>query len=668
LKPGIIKGGEKMKKLIKSSKFWLCISLVLILVSMLATSFIQTNFGKVRVTKINIAAPEGQNVNALLFTPKQASKDNKLPLIITCHGSYNSKEMQAQNYVELSRRGFVVCTIDSYCHGLSSVENGDNGTVDNTERYTCMVHTLEYLMATLDYIDMEKIGLTGHSMGGFHCNDTVIHYLTREALGLGKNPISAVLNMGCETFHTYWGLFADAEKLDIDAIIAEDLHESGNVNIVSGDEPIPIDIDYGIVAGKYDEWFFADENGNPHHFLSQDRAKMFIEQVGVTPEGAIESGKYYQGEVNGKNHFRVIYQPEQIHPLNAFSYEGAHAASEFFYNSFGTPKGFEYIPPANQIWFIKELFNLLGLIGIFLFIVPFATQLIKIPYFNELHDDSVKPNNPGPRNTKGKIVYAVCYFINGLIPALLVMPVMFWWIGQGTAETWVSDIPHVWNRFFGQPNTNELSIWTALTALAIAAVLFISYKAYGKKAGQTVESLGLVIPKKQIFKTVLLALSIVSGIYVITFFADWLLTTDFRFWMLAVKVFNAQALVYALIYMLPFILFYIVNSAVVNGFNRIDSMKDWQSVAITCIGNVTGILIMIVIQYGTLISKGTLIWNPMRIFNLVPLVILIPVATIISRKLFRLTGNVYLGGVCMGIFYTIMIVANTMFRGSLFLG
>jgi hypothetical protein len=244
---------------------------------------------------------------------------------------------------------------------------------------------------------------------------------------------------------------------------------------------------------------------------------------------------------------------------------------------FGTPAGYNYIAPSNQVWFIKELFNLLGLIGIFIFIVPFAAILLKTPFFKELQAVDIRPANPGPSDTKGKLVFAA-------------------------------------------------------------------------------------------FKTVLLALSIITGIYVITFFADWAFATDFRFWVIAVKAFNPETLVYALIYMLPFILFYIVNSAVVNGFNRIDSLKGWRSIVFTCIGNVAGILIMIVIQYVTLISKGLLIWNPMRVFNLLPLVVLIPVATIISRKLFRLTGNIYLGGICMGIFYTIMIVANTMFRGSLFLG
>ena len=650
----------------KRSRICMMISIILILISILATSLIQTNFGKVEVTKINIATPEGQNVAALLYTPKDASAENKLPLIICCHGSYNSKEMQAQNYVELSRRGFVVCSIDSYCHGLSRVENGDNGTIDNTERYTCMVHTLEYLTSVLDYIDTDKIGLTGHSMGGFHCNDTVTYYLSREALTGEPNPISAVLNMGCETYHTYWGLYPDAERLDMDEMVKGNT-DSAKTAAEAG-EPVPIDIDYGIVAGKYDEWFFTDDNGNPHNFLSQERAKLFIEQVDVKVDGDVENGKYYYGKAGGEDHFRVIYQPKQIHPLNAFSHAGAHAAVEFFYNAFGTPAGHEKISPDNQVWFVKEMFNLLGYIGIFLFIVPCADLLLATPYFGTLKATQELPANASPRSKKEKIVFAAGYIVCAALPAILVMPVMFWWIGQGTKETWVSDIPHVWNHFFGQPNTNELSVWTGVTGILIALVMFLCYRVCGQKNGQTAQGLGLVIKPADIFKTVLLALSVITGIYMITFFADWAFNTDFRFWMLAVKAFNAQTLVYALIYMLPFVLFYIVNSAVVNGFNRIDCMKDWQSVALTCVGNVIGIFIMIIVEYGTIISKGVFIWNPMRIFNLFPLVVLIPVATILSRKLFRRTGNIYLGGILIGIFYTVMIVANTMFRGSLFLG
>lgn len=659
----------KTAKSSKSYKFWMSIALVLILISMIATSLIQSDFGNVRVSKIRIAAPEGQYVSAILYTPKDASADNKLPLVLVCHGSYNSKEMQAQNYVELSRQGFVVCTIDSYCHGLSSVENGDNGTVDSTDRYTCMIHTLEYLMATLDYIDMDKIGLEGHSMGGFHCNDTVTYYLTREYLGLGENPISAVLNMGCEPYHTYWGLYPSLERLDADSLVKGGVHE-GIETDDSELEAIPVDINYGLVAAYNDEWFWTNNEGNPHYYLSEDRAKLFVNQVGnmVAETEDVENGKYYYGEVNGEECFRVIYVPHQIHPLNSFSYAGAYDCVEFFYNAFGTPNGHEYIAPSNQVWFIKEIFNLMGLIGIFLFIVPCACMLMKTPYFSELEYAHELPANPGPKDKKGKFVFSFAYILCAVIPPVLVMPVMFWWIGQGTSETYVSDIPHVWNHFFGQPNTNELAVWTGIVGLLIALVMFAAYRIYGKKNGQTAKSLGLIIPKKQIFKTFLLAVSVISFVYIITFFADWAFTTDFRFWMISVKVFNAENLVYTLIYVLPFLLFYLINSAVVNGFNRIDSLKEWQSVALTCFGNVIGILLMIIIEYGVLDIKGSFVWNPMRIYNLFPLVVLIPVATILSRKLFKKTGNIYLGGILIGIFYTVMICANTMTRGSLFLG
>ena len=654
----------------KGYKFWLSLALVLIVISMLVTSTIASDFGKVRVTKINIAAAEQQTVNAVLYTPKDATADHKLPLILVCHGSYNSKEMQAQNYVELSRRGFVVCTIDSYCHGLSTVENGDNGTIDSTDRYTCMIHTLDYLLATLDYIDTDRIGLQGHSMGGFHCNDTVTHYLNQEYLGLGKNPISAVLNMGCEPYHIYWGLYPSLERLDADSLVKGGVHEDVDLDEVNTDDPIPVYIKYGLVAAYNDEWFWTNDEGNPHYYLSEDRAKLFVNQVGdmVGENEDVENGKYYYGQVDGQDTFRVIYVPNQIHPLNSFSYAGAYDCVEFFYNAFGVPNGHEYIEPSNQVWFVKELFNALGLIGIFMFIVAFAALMLKTPYFSELECKKPLPANPGPKDTKGKIIFAASLLVCTAIPPLLVMPVMFWWIGQGTVETYVSDIPHVWTHFFGQTNTNELAVWTGIVAVCIALVLFLGYKLYGKNAGQTAKSLGLVIPKNQIWKTIVLAVAVITGVYVITFFADWAFTTDFRFWMISVKVFTPENIVYTLIYMIPFLVFYLVNSAVVNGFNRIDSLKEWQSTAITCAGNVLGILVMILIEYGTLNSKGAFVWNPMRVYNLFPLVVLIPVASIISRKLYKKTGNIYLGGILMGLLYTIMTCANTMTRGSMFLG
>lgn len=96
----------------KSAKRVFCIALVLILVSCIFASLIQTDFGKVQITTVNIVTDSGSTLCGHLYRPKDATAENPLPGIVTCHGNYNNKEMQDVNAIELSRRGYVVLNVD----------------------------------------------------------------------------------------------------------------------------------------------------------------------------------------------------------------------------------------------------------------------------------------------------------------------------------------------------------------------------------------------------------------------------------------------------------------------------------------------------------------------------------------------------------------------------
>lgn len=86
----------------KKMKILLVISLVLCLLSGIGAHVLQTDFGQVEVEELRIPGSDGSVISGLLYRPKSASADNPLPLIITAHGSFNNKEMQDQNLIELS--------------------------------------------------------------------------------------------------------------------------------------------------------------------------------------------------------------------------------------------------------------------------------------------------------------------------------------------------------------------------------------------------------------------------------------------------------------------------------------------------------------------------------------------------------------------------------------
>lgn len=71
----------------------LSICLILILISCIGASLLQTDFGKVEVTEFSIPTDNGKWISGTLFRPKVASAENKVPLVITSHGYLNNNEI-----------------------------------------------------------------------------------------------------------------------------------------------------------------------------------------------------------------------------------------------------------------------------------------------------------------------------------------------------------------------------------------------------------------------------------------------------------------------------------------------------------------------------------------------------------------------------------------------
>ena len=106
--------------MMKKNSRWLALSLIMMLVSGIGASLIQTVGGSVAIKDMRWETSSGQMISALLFKPDTVTEENKAPAIIVSHGWWNNREMQAGNYVELARRGYVVVSIDMYGHGNSS--------------------------------------------------------------------------------------------------------------------------------------------------------------------------------------------------------------------------------------------------------------------------------------------------------------------------------------------------------------------------------------------------------------------------------------------------------------------------------------------------------------------------------------------------------------------
>ena len=609
-----------MERSKKKASVWLCIAIALMLVSMVFASCIQTSWGKVTVKDLRWETTMGIEMSGLLFVPDGVSAENKAPAIVVSHGMFNNREMQDANFVELARRGFVVLSMDMFSHGYS-----DN--VPNIGLVTTGMYEAVKMLSTIGYVDVTKIGITGHSLGGMSSNTAVA-----EDNAAPVQLISAVL-LNC----------ADATYADATTNAYINVYGSRNV---------------GIVAAQYDEFFMrqTDANGKqtaPRDYLKNSNAQSFL-YFGTDPAGKDlrTQGTVYTESVDGKDAMRVIYNPAIIHPWSHFSKQSTTDTIEFFDQALGAPNP---IPASNQVWQWKEFFNFVGLVGFAMFIVNFAILMASTPFFASIKKKEVAA--PRAFAKGGKLWFWGSISLAAIFGAVTYLPIL-----NNVGSFSMAKSPWTQSSPWG------IACWAAVTGVFAILSMLLSYHLHLKKNGATTESIGLKIGAKNLGKTVLLALIVVVVSYGCVFFADYFFKTDFRIWVLGVKAFDAKVLYTAVFpYLLLFSIYYIAASVAANSFNNNtlglkDGKREWVNTTVLAVFSAIPPLVLLAIQYITFFSTGFLAWDTgnMQIVWLFPVLVFLPVTTILSRKIFRETGNPYLPGIINGILVTLIACSNTL--------
>lgn len=682
----------------KKSLLWLIIALVVIFVSSMTGSLIQSRGGKIAVydlrnatnsgeitlkatynetnesgeseTKVvdYVETVKGKVVSGILFVPKEASKENKLPGVVLTHGYLNNRELQLPFAIELARRGFVVLTVDREGHGNYE----STGKISAMMATAGLYDSAKYLY-NLDYVDQSKIGITGHSMGGYTTAVTLaedakplevtVNKTQKATVLTGRNIIKAGLIQGWSTF----------------------IGAAPNVSV-------------GLLKANDDEFFFnsKDCNGNPtisRQFLQSQGAADFVKvKHGAGVPIDIKNGaKYVNGSIEevelGKTTsapFRVIYEADEIHPLNHWSIPSTANLIDFFYTSFGTPTNRAVIATSNQVWWVKEIFAFIGMLALLSLIFPAVSLLLTAPYFGSL---KVRTNKKV--NEDGTIAYEQLEMTPDFLDArtgslkhwydyiIYFVPAIVCTIFSGFTIKWfTTELGDRWfpnTQLFPQDTTNWVALWSMVCGLfALAIVLlgwltkYIIAKVQDKKGIEhdPVESplqVAHISSFHNVFKTLLLALIVVVGMFAIVFINWGIWKVDFRIWTLAFKVFNVpEMLPTAVRYFIFFFIFYLC-AGIANQTYRTKTLPEWASTAINAFFNVFGIILVIGIQYGTFKSSGYLWQDSMALGYIVvfPIIPILIFATIISRELYKKTGNVYLGSLINALLWTMVTISGT---------
>ena len=604
---------------IKSNKFlFICIGIIFI--ASFFASIVQTSFGSVNIQLKKLETDDGQTLVYDLYKPKSANSSNKVPFVVVVPGFQRSKEALSNIAIELSRRGFAVALIDPYAQGMSS---SSTTRFAATDQGYGMFPLVDYAYeGNFDFVDTNKIGSTGHSMGG---NAAIrgADYFGKEAIKLNtKSKLDSV--------------FVSGYVLTLRDNILKDSKSNMGISYALYDE--------GAFRNELKGWDAANMEIAPESLRVINNILEKDSQI-----DRVELGKYYGSKDN--NNLRVIFNEKLLHPFQPYNKEATANQINYFDRVFGFPNKLE---PNDQIWQFKELLTLINMVVSLIMLIPLTRTLLQINFFKKI----IKPIPDAlpVQSKRSKIVFWIIFIISASIACITFIPMV------DIAKVLFADAANrelTW--FFPQRMNNSVMLWAALNGTIGIVIFLLSFYFFGKHHGVKKKSWGLKVSKKELTKTIILGILVFSIYYAILFLNYFIFHIDYRFWFMGVRVFQPEMLLVLLMYFPLFFIFFFSNSLRVNGSMRFKNQSEWQSRLIAGFANSLGLILIIVIQYVTYAFTGTVYWTTNwlsvnLLFGIVPMMFILPY---FNRIFFNMTGRVYLGPIITCLIFIMILSTNT---------
>ena len=353
------------KKVRKSALLVLIISIILTLAAQTIAHAAMTSGYRVEVSNVTFENKNGLMVRGKLFRPEEASPQNPAPGVVYQHGYQNNRETSDPYGIELARRGFVVITLDALGRG-----NSDNQFSVSEPGFdpTYGAETAFTFLQGLPFVDAQRCGLAGHSLGG------------------------------------EWSYLAAMQNPDVKAIAfsgfayREDATTSSPPNML-------------MIFGKYDEYrqrmtgtrdFEAEWMRSP-----QTRAAFgFIEPAFDTTYGDFTDGSA-----------RRVHMTHTTHVGESFN-NGAIAEAVMWFSQALNPDVPLSVPTDQQIWRIKEVGSLVAMLTGVFSVVPAGILLLGVQPFSAI------VSSPPSTYAYDKRTFKKAYLINTLLTLLFLPLVM----------------------------------------------------------------------------------------------------------------------------------------------------------------------------------------------------------------------------------------------------
>lgn len=658
----------------KKAAIVLAICLVITMACMVVANLIQTDFGNISVVtaSFDVERPgaDDYTVTYKMYIPKEASETNPLPAVLCLHGYQNDRETSAAFAMEIARRGMVAVAIDEYGHGYNSLSLKERGwttykvqgqsedgnetvlkvNLSGADRFLAMMNfsTLSFFdgeAATTNTnsrvsIDADADGVTDSSMGGIDAFEWMktLPFIQADKIGITGHSMGTWAS---------WSVAAACQDhaaivLQCGEVFGDNIFDSENIEFHN----------LLMLQARYDEFnYFRDyrqETVNDSMLDSGIRDQFFT-AYGRTQNTGDYTWNTTYGDFNDGTARRVELL-ETNHRLTTHNSHAIATAMDWFTTALGAKTT---LASTDLNFMYKEVLVMIAMLTVMVSLCPAVVLITSIKPFNMVIFDRTKSERAPKLMTKKQ------WWKNGWI-AVAISAVTYPFmtqLGHG-----LFPLPE---NIFRMTIGNGFLIWYMTLAIISIIMVSVSRKMNAKKGIANLDYYDMGLSREDhaskldwalLGKSFVVAALAIVYMYILVFIFQKAFQLDLRFIWPFFKVFSLERFGEFLVYLPFFSLFFIVNV----GFKLFGNMRQIRKETVgnfvKCwMGNVFvllgGLLVVILLEYipffmgygpGADLLFGTTFGGPF----MSALILLAPqfvFFTFLSTWFERKSGSVYVG-------------------------
>ena len=616
---------------------------------------IQTDHGTVAVSEGAIALEKG-DLTYKLYVPASATAAAPAPGVLLLHGYQNDHETCAAYAIELARRGVVVMALDEYGHGSSGIGLKERGMVNHRvktifgqeseaegtyasvggpDRYKLMMN-FSNLSFFDDYYSRDDQGgaITDSSCGGIDAYAVLAEmpFVDSTRLGVSGHSMGTWSSWSVAAAYAGTDIAPKATVLQCGELFRESVYDTESIyfnNVL-------------LLQAKYDEFsYFRDyENFVDERVL---HSNLRVEFLGCSNEDAAWDTTFGSFEDGSARRMELL---ETNHRLTTHDAAGLAVALDWFDQALG----FDHpLSKHDQVAMTKEWLVFAAMLLAITAMLPLMELLLHIPFFAA----TVKPLPFREGILSGKK-----WWKNAAVTMAL----------AGITYPFMTQLGHGLFPFpegiFRMTIGDGFLCWYLLLIVIMLVTTGLSVKKAKKNGTALWHDLGLSGPEKQeridwslCGRGALLAVCMVSFLYVLTAVCEAVFLLDFRFIWPFFKAFTGERFLQFLVYVPFFALFFLLNNSKIFAGMRTEAtyepgfkgfLRCWWRSALLMIG---GVMVIVLIEYipffagigpGADLLFGSTFGGPFMSI----LIVFVPqvlVFSVLCTYIYRRTGNVYTG-------------------------